>query len=62
MTKENPKQSTEKIIEAQNQAGQFTDNFETEFSSEENVQDAIGKSQQYQAKNQQPTFESNKAF
>lgn len=47
----------QKVIAAQNQAKQFAD---TEFSLDESVQEAVAKSQQYEAKNQQPTYEPNK--
>jgi hypothetical protein len=49
----------EKVVEAQNQAGQFA-GADTEFSLDEDVQKAVAKSQQYQAQNQQPTYEPNK--
>ncbi|KAB2333184.1 hypothetical protein F7731_16315 [Cytobacillus depressus] len=51
----------QRIIAAQNQAGHF-DRTDTEFSLEESVQEAIAKSQAYQAQNQQPTYEPNKPF
>jgi hypothetical protein len=52
----------QQVVAAQNQADQFKKGMDTEFSLEENVQDAAAKSQQYQAQNQQPTYEPNKPF
>ncbi|WP_209121324.1 hypothetical protein [Alkalihalobacillus sp. BA299] len=49
------------IIANQNQTGQFTE-VDTEFSLDESVQEAVAKSRQYEAKNQQPTYEPNKPF
>lgn len=60
MSNEQQNKKTEKVIQAQANAGQFKGNFDTEFSAEENVQDSMAKSQQFQAKNQQPIFEPNK--
>ena len=51
----------QKVIAAQNLANQFNKG-DTEFSLDENVQEGLAKSQQYQAENQQPTYEPNKAF
>ncbi|PFP30824.1 hypothetical protein COJ96_02350 [Bacillus sp. AFS073361] len=51
----------QKVIAVQNQANQFNKG-DTEFSIDENVQEGLVKSQQYQAENQQPTYEPNKAF
>ncbi|MBY0123352.1 hypothetical protein [Bacillus sp. S/N-304-OC-R1] len=51
----------QRVIQAQNQTGHF-DKTDTEFSLEESVQEAIAKSQAYQAQNQQPTYEPNKPF
>ncbi|WP_026565868.1 hypothetical protein [Bacillus sp. UNC41MFS5] len=51
----------QKVIAAQNQANQFN-KVDTEFSLDENVQKGLAKSQQYQAENQQPTYEPNKPF
>jgi competence protein ComGC len=51
----------QKVIEAQNRANQFG-KVDTEFSLEESVQEGLAKSQQYEAKNQQPTYEPNKAL
>lgn len=51
----------QKVIAAQNLANQFNKS-DTEFSLDENVQEGLAKSQQYQAKNQQPTYEPNKPF
>ncbi|OLO28966.1 hypothetical protein BTR23_16450 [Alkalihalophilus pseudofirmus] len=51
----------QQVITSQNQAGQF-DKTDTEFSLDENVQDALAKSQQYEAQHQQPTYEPNKPF
>jgi hypothetical protein len=51
----------QKVIAAQNQARQFN-KADTEFSLDENVQDALSKSQQYEVKNQQPTYGPNKPF
>ncbi|MFB5193615.1 hypothetical protein ACE198_01685 [Neobacillus sp. KR4-4] len=51
----------QKVIAAQNQANQFNKG-DTEFSLDENVQEGLAKSQQYQAENQQPSYEPNKAF
>lgn len=56
------KQKAENVIKAQSNAQQFKDNYNTEFSAEENVQQAMAKSLHYQAQNQQPTFEPNKPF
>lgn len=53
------KEGQQKVIAAQNQANQFGE-VDTEFSLDESVQSAIAKSQQYEAKNQQPTYEPNK--
>ncbi|WP_026581894.1 hypothetical protein [Bacillus sp. J33] len=52
----------QQVVSAQNQANQFKKGLDTEFSLEENVQDAAAKSQQFQARNQQPTYEPNKPF
>jgi hypothetical protein len=52
----------QQVVAAQNQAEQFKKAMDTEFALEENVQDAAAKSQQYQVKNQQPTYEPNKPF
>ena len=49
----------ERVIEAQNKTGHF-DRVDTEFALEESVQEAIAKSQAFQAQNQQPTYEPNK--
>ncbi|MEH7076018.1 hypothetical protein [Neobacillus drentensis] len=51
----------QKVIAAQNLANQFNKG-DTEFSLDENVQEGLAKSQQYQAENQQPTYEPNKVF
>ena len=51
----------EKVIATQNLAKQFNKG-DTEFALDENVQDGLAKSQQYQAENQQPTYEPNKPF
>ncbi|WHY66740.1 hypothetical protein [Neobacillus sp. SuZ13] len=51
----------QKVIAAQNLANQFRKG-DTEFSLDENVQKGLAKSQQYQAENQQPTYEPNKPF
>jgi hypothetical protein len=59
--RQNELQEQEQVIAAQNQAGQFNKT-DTEFSLDENVQAAIAKSQQYQAQNQQPTYQPNKPF
>ncbi|WP_456273152.1 hypothetical protein [Bacillus sp. AK031] len=59
--KREPDQQQEKVIKAQNQAGQFS-KADTEFSLDEDVQKAVAKSQQYQAQNQQPTYEPDKPF
>lgn len=56
------KQKADQVVQAQANAGQFKDNYNTEFSSEESVQESMAKSVQFQAKNQQPTFEPNKPF
>jgi hypothetical protein len=58
---QNEEHDQQKVIEAQNQANQFN-RADVEFSLEENVQEAIAKSQQYQAQNQQPTYQPNKPF
>ncbi|KOP71717.1 hypothetical protein ACFFHH_14550 [Cytobacillus solani] len=57
--RQNEVQEHEKVIAAQNQAGQFNQT-DTEFSLDENVQAAVAKSIQNQAKNQQPTYQPNK--
>ncbi|PEQ88553.1 hypothetical protein CN481_19380 [Bacillus sp. AFS006103] len=51
----------QKVIAAQNLANQFNKG-DTELALDENVQEGLAKSQQYQAKNQQPTYEPNKPF
>jgi hypothetical protein len=51
----------QKVIAAQNLANQFNKG-DTELSLDENVQEGLAKSQQYQAINQQPTYEPNKPF
>ena len=51
----------QKVIAAQNLANQFNKG-DTELSLDENVQEGLAKSQQYQAENQQPTYEPNKPF
>lgn len=51
----------QKVIAAQNLANQFNKG-DTELSLDENVQEGLAKSQQFQAKNQQPTYEPNKPF
>ncbi|MEH7123377.1 MULTISPECIES: hypothetical protein [unclassified Bacillus (in: firmicutes)] len=51
----------QRVVEAQDQFGHFGKT-DTEFSLEESVQQAIAKSQAYQAQNQQPTYEPNKPF
>jgi GH43 family beta-xylosidase len=56
---ESEQKSQQKVIAAQNQANQFGET-DTEFSLEESVQEAVAKSQQYEANNQQPTYEPNK--
>ena len=55
------KSEQQKVIAAQNLANQFSKG-DTEFSLDENVQKGLAKSQQYQAENQQPTYEPNKPF
>ena len=57
--RQNETQEHEKVIVAQNQAGQFNQ-ADTEFSLDEDVQAAAAKSIQNQAKNQQPTYQPNK--
>ncbi|MFE8697762.1 hypothetical protein ACFYKT_15590 [Cytobacillus sp. FJAT-53684] len=57
--RQNEQQEHEKVIAAQNQAGQFNKT-DTEFSLDEDVQAAAAKSIQNQAKNQQPTYQPNK--
>ncbi|MBP2242057.1 hypothetical protein J2Z40_002630 [Cytobacillus eiseniae] len=57
--REKEAQEQEKVIAAQNQAGQFNQ-ADTEFSLDEDVQAAVAKSFQNQAKNQQPTYQPNK--
>lgn len=57
----NDDKDSQQVIDAQNQAGQF-DIIDIEFSLEESVQGSVGKSQQNQAQNQQPTYEPNKPF
>ncbi|WP_216828723.1 hypothetical protein [Alkalihalobacterium elongatum] len=54
-------QEQQQVVQNQNKAEQF-DNTDTEFSSDENVQDAIAKSHQYEAQKQQPTYQPNKPF
>lgn len=61
MKKDHENQLDEKIIAAQNQAQQYNQ-VDVEFSEDEDVQSAVAKSQQFQAKNQQPTYEPNKPF
>ncbi len=65
MTKNSNRNAAEvkqqQVIAAQNHSEQFGKT-DTEFSLDENVQDAISKSQQYQAQKQQPTYEPNKPF
>jgi hypothetical protein len=51
----------QKVIAAQNLANQFNKG-DTELALDENVQEGLAKSQQYQAENQQPTYEPNKPF
>jgi competence protein ComGC len=51
----------QKVIAAQNLANQFNKG-DTELSLDENVQEGLAKSQKYQAENQQPIYEPNKAF
>ena len=55
----NQEKEHQQVVEAQNQFGHFAKT-DTEFSLEESVQQAIAKSQAYQAQNQQPTYEPNK--
>ncbi|MGF2618042.1 hypothetical protein FZC84_19790 [Rossellomorea vietnamensis] len=52
-------QERQKVVEAQNKVEQFN-GVDTEFSLYEDVQKAMAKSQQYQAKHNQPTYEPNK--
>lgn len=59
--KSDEEKEVQQVIAAQNQAGQF-DRMDTEFALDESVQEAVAKSQQYQAQNQQPTYEPNKPF
>ncbi|MFV8829010.1 hypothetical protein [Alkalihalobacterium sp. APHAB7] len=54
-------QEQQQVVQNQNNAEQF-DHTDTEFSLDENVQDAIAKSHQYEAQNQQPTYQPNKPF
>ncbi|MDQ0273184.1 hypothetical protein [Cytobacillus purgationiresistens] len=61
MKKQNDNQLDEKIIAAQNQSQQYNQ-ADTEFAADEDVQNAVAKSQQFEAQNQQPTFEPNKPF
>ncbi|NRG44537.1 hypothetical protein [Bacillus sp. CRN 9] len=61
MKKDQENQLDEKIIAAQNQAQQYNQ-VDVEFSEDEDVQSAVAKSQQFEAKNQQPTYEPNKPF
>lgn len=60
--KNDHQQTFDYIVNSQKQAEQFYDKFSTEFSMDEDVQKALAKSQQYEAKNGQPTYEPNKPF
>jgi hypothetical protein len=59
--RENEKQqkNIDNVLKAQQN---ITSSSDSEFSLEENVQEALAKSRNEEARNNQPTYEPNKAF
>ena len=61
MKKNYDNQVDEKIIAAQNDAQQYNQ-MDTELEQSEEIQAAMENSRDYEAANQQPTYEPNKPF
>jgi methionine synthase II (cobalamin-independent) len=52
-------QNIEKVLQAQQK---ISVKYDTEFAFDDNVQEALAKSRNSEIKNNQPTYEPNKAF